>query len=155
MNTLTRSEAARRNGAKSRGPVTSAGKARSSQNARKHGLFSKSFALPTIHHPDFQPTLQRYAESLPNIGPTRLRHLALLDLRIRHCRSLEKSLFDNAAAEAAAARPDTHPRFIQAIACQSIASALDRLSRIESQLLRSYTGALERTRQLTQNEHLS
>src|SRR5689334_12600555 len=41
-----RAEVRRRNGAKSRGPVTDAGKERSRQNAMKHGLSARVLALP-------------------------------------------------------------------------------------------------------------
>ena len=40
-----RAEASRRNGARSRGPVSAAGKARSAQNATKHGLRARSVLL--------------------------------------------------------------------------------------------------------------
>jgi hypothetical protein len=42
---LTRAEAARRNGARSCGPTTPEGNARSSQNALKHGLTAQAFTL--------------------------------------------------------------------------------------------------------------
>ena len=40
-----RAEASRRNGARSRGPVSAAGKARSSRNALRHGLRARSVLL--------------------------------------------------------------------------------------------------------------
>ena len=45
MPTEKQIEAARRNGAKSRGPVTAGGKANSSQNAIKHGILAKAILI--------------------------------------------------------------------------------------------------------------
>lgn len=47
-------EAARKNGARSKGPVTPAGKARSSQNALKSGLYARAICLVTEDHAEFE-----------------------------------------------------------------------------------------------------
>lgn len=50
---LTRAEAARINGAKSRGPTSPEGKARSSRNAIKHGLSAKQFMVSPDEQEEF------------------------------------------------------------------------------------------------------
>jgi hypothetical protein len=53
MRTPAQLEASRRNGAQSRGPATSAGKAASSQNAVTHGLYSANTVLASESQEDF------------------------------------------------------------------------------------------------------
>jgi hypothetical protein len=59
---MTRSEASRINGAKSHGPVTPAGKARSATNSRKHGLTAKFFLLPLEDPSAFEELHAAYLE---------------------------------------------------------------------------------------------
>ena len=58
----TRAEIARANGAKSRGPITPEGKARSSQNARRHGLFARHVLLPNESSAEYQDLLRTHLE---------------------------------------------------------------------------------------------
>ena len=48
-----KSETARANGAKSRGPVTPEGRAASSRNSLRHGFTAESVVLPTESQEDF------------------------------------------------------------------------------------------------------
>jgi len=57
MSSLTKSESARINGAKSHGPKTEAGRKRSSQNALKHGLTAQTLVLPTEDPAEFHQLL--------------------------------------------------------------------------------------------------
>jgi hypothetical protein len=57
MTTLRKSESARANGAKSRGPTTPEGKLASSQNATQHGIFSRTMVLQCESQPRFEQVL--------------------------------------------------------------------------------------------------
>src|SRR5579872_7183164 len=57
MTTLRKSESARANGAKSRGPTTPAVKLASSQNATQHGIFSRTMILGCESQNSFEQLL--------------------------------------------------------------------------------------------------
>ena len=57
---LSRSEQARINGAKSKGPVTEEGKSRSSKNAIKHNLTARTFLLTNEDLPEAQAMIDEY-----------------------------------------------------------------------------------------------
>ncbi|HTS50397.1 MAG TPA: hypothetical protein VMH05_20770 [Bryobacteraceae bacterium] len=68
----TKSESARINGAKSRGPKTEAGRQRSSQNALKHGLTAQTLVLPTEDPEEFNQLLTAYLDQFQPDGPAEL-----------------------------------------------------------------------------------
>lgn len=63
MRTARQREASRINGARSRGPVTSIGKQKSSRNSRRHGLYAKDIPIvpPSGHEPAELPDLHAQA----------------------------------------------------------------------------------------------
>jgi hypothetical protein len=60
---LSKAEAARRNGAKSKGPVTAQGKAKSSRNAFRHGLCSKILIVADEDQEEFDELRDSYMET--------------------------------------------------------------------------------------------
>lgn len=74
-----RSAAARRNGAKSNGPKTPEGKARSSRNALKFGLTSEIAVLPNETKREFK---QLHAAFVNRFGPRDAAELALVEQMI-------------------------------------------------------------------------
>jgi hypothetical protein len=78
-----RAEASRRNGAKSRGPVTAAGKARSARNALQHGPRAQRFVLLDDEKPrQFEALADALADDLAPEGA--LQTLGLTLVRDRH-----------------------------------------------------------------------
>jgi hypothetical protein len=61
--TQAKRDAARANGAKSHGPVTEHGKAKSALNAVTHGLSSNSLVLTTESRPKLDALLQAYRDA--------------------------------------------------------------------------------------------
>jgi hypothetical protein len=97
MSSVLKSETARANGAKSHGPVTPEGKARSSLNSRRHGLASASILMDGESAEDFQ--LLR-ADFLNQFHPQTAVETDLVDVmaiarwRLRRLLAIEAHLFD-------------------------------------------------------------
>jgi hypothetical protein len=157
MPSLRKSQSARENGAKSRGPTTDAGKQRSSQNALRHGLTAQTLVLPSEDPADFQRLLDSYLQQFRPAGPIELdlaHEIAAAKWRLNRLTLIETQLLADAIA-------DVEQRRAQDIEdgdedepltpAQSLAKAFDRLSsgslnflhRIQSRLERTYSRALQ------------
>jgi hypothetical protein len=92
-----RAEASRRNGAKSRGPKTPEGKARSAKNALKHGLRAEKFVL--LHDEDadqFEAMAEALADDLAPVGALQAllaRRLVVAAWRLERADRIERELF--------------------------------------------------------------
>jgi len=110
---LSRSEQARINGARSRGPVTSEGKSIAAMNAFKHGRYSKpSPVLRTEDEPAFRQLLDEYQAHLAPQSPIELRlvhEIASADWQLARWRALETAQIDRIYALRRPAYPDADP----------------------------------------------
>jgi len=111
------SDAARINGAKSHGPITPEGKARSSQNGRIHGFTSSRIVFNTSEErEDYNALLAEYTANLKPKGPIeldtfhqlihaawRLRNLAMADAQLYEKAAGDPLLCDNPDIEKKAA----------------------------------------------------
>ena len=124
MSSLSRSAQARLNGAKSKGPITPEGKARSSMNNLRHGRYANHAIVLSNEDKDaFEDLADAY---IRRIGPldsveTRYaRELASIDWRLDRNRAVETRMFDHEMdlqapmLEATNRRPEELTRLYQA-----------------------------------------
>jgi hypothetical protein len=128
MATARQQQASRANGARSKGPVTAAGKARSALNALKHGLFAETWLLPGESEEEYQALREDY---LATFQPLTVAELAAVDemiaggWRLRRVRAIEQAEFELALEELAEKIAERYPH---ATAAQRLALAYRRLS---------------------------
>src|ERR1019366_8657541 len=87
-----RAEAARRNGANSRGPKTGEGKLRSSQNSLQHGMHARTLILPGESQEEYDQLRDEYLEQFNPAGPAEKHEVETLynaEFRIRRMRRME------------------------------------------------------------------
>lgn len=95
---VSKADAARANGAKSRGPSTAEGRAKSSRNSLRHGLSAKSVLLPAESHEQFQLLLDAHIQQFHPANPVEMdlvEAMAVARWRLRRIWAIETSLLAN------------------------------------------------------------
>ena len=163
--TPAQSDAARANGAKSHGPATPAGRARSSQNSRRHGLSIHSathtlpfasIVLPTESLDEFHAILNSYLADLAPAGPVEIELVAAMVAarwRLRRIATIETTFLGNEierlapyADKSFAAMhriPTSDDRLAHAFNTIGNGASLNLLIRYEGTLSRSYARAFK------------
>jgi hypothetical protein len=154
-----KSATARANGAKSHGPATAAGRARSSQNARRHGLATGaagSVVLPTESLEDFHALLNSYLAEFAPVGPVEnelVEAMAAARWRLNRIATIETTFLGNEidrlapyADKSFAAMhrvPTSDDRLAHAFNTLGNGASLNLLIRYEGTLSRSYARAFK------------
>jgi hypothetical protein len=156
-----KSATARANGAKSRGPATPAGRARSSQNALRHGLAVRDAALPTVSvvlgdAADFQRLLDSYLDEFAPTSPIEVElveTMASARWRLRRLANIETILLANEIdtsvedvdreLEDIDREPDVDDHLAYAFKRLGEGASLHLLNRYEGTINRSYAQAFK------------
>jgi hypothetical protein len=155
---LTKSESARINGAKSRGPKTARGRAFSSQNAVSHGLTARTLVLTNEKLDEFQELLNSFVDFLQPCNPVEVdlvSDMVSARWRLRRICSYQSALLD---LEMDTQAPEFEKKFEEfdeetrgAVAFSAVADHSKGLAlahRMEVHLDRTYLRALETFRRL-------
>ena len=147
MSSIRRIQASQRNGARSKGPKTAAGKVRSSENATRHGLLAKRVVLSNESEENFQIVMDQYVEKLdPQDGVeySFVEEMVACYWRLHRSMAIEKGLFDQALQK--------HPNGLQ---INRAAEAWSELAAGDAlKLLLRYQTALHRNFQRSMNNLL-
>lgn len=98
MSSDLKSQSARANGAKSRGPVTPEGLAKSSRNSLSHGLSAQSVVLPAESSEEFQILLNAHIHQFQpanHVEMELVRVMVIARWRLRRILAIETSLLAN------------------------------------------------------------
>jgi hypothetical protein len=140
MNLTKRAIASRANGAKSRGPVSSAGKLRSSQNALRHGLLAQCIVLKDDECGDtFKKVLDYHVAKFKPADDVEfgiVEDMVAAQWRMRRAWTIESTLFDTTLAKRT--EPKGALRVAAAFAELADGNQLKLLDRYESRLHRMY-----------------
>src|SRR4051794_13397139 len=157
---MTRSEAARTNGAKSHGPVTEEGKARSSRNAQSHGLCSEVVVMEGESQEAFDALAAAiFASHLPETieEADLVFEIAANRWRLRRCMEMEKALFEETRDRLLTDKenPITDEQVLRrkTLATVTESSAMKQLHRYNSRLRRAAEKA-EQEFQILKRERL-
>ena len=98
MPSQSKTDTARANGAKSHGPVTPEGRAKSSRNSLRHGLKAKAIILPGESAKDFERLRQSYIDQFQPSGGVQMdlvEAMAVARWRLRRLYAIETNLYDH------------------------------------------------------------
>ncbi len=138
-----RIRASRVNGARSPGPRTPEGKARSSQNALRHGLLSKCVVLESESAQGFQSILSQHALRLApadDVEQGYIDEMAAASWRLRRTWAIETALFDSAVQDQPSG--DDLARLAAAFSKLAAGPELALLHRYETRLHMEYQRSL-------------
>jgi len=142
---LRRIRASRANGARSRGPRSPQGKARSSQNAIRHGLLARCVVMAGESSQGFDALLQQHQarfRPVDGVDQGYIEEMAAATWRMRRAWAMETRLFDDAVAAQPAG--DERGRMAAALARLAPRPEFALLHRYETRLQMHYQRALHK-----------
>jgi hypothetical protein len=140
-------EISRTNGAKSQGPVTAEGKARSSQNSRTHGLTSAAVVLPHESQEDYDLLELAIVQEFRPVGPLQqdlVQEMAAARWRLRRVQQMESAIFQKAVRtqlDKLGPRADPAEARMLAYAAVADSNSLRMVTRYAAQFRRAYEKA--------------
>ena len=140
----SKSDTARANGAKSHGPITPAGNAKSAANSLRHGLSAKATVLPGESHDDYERMLACYVQRFQpadQIEMDLVETMAVARWRLRRIATIETHMLSNAMSAGAHAPQDHDQRLARVF--KDCAAQIDLLNRYEGSLNRTFDRALK------------
>jgi len=143
MSSIRRIISSQSNGALSNGPLTEDGKRRSSQNALRHGLLSKSVVLQNESPDAFTELFDQYIKSFNPEIPVELdmiEEMTSAYWRMRRLWAIETKMMDEQISQQSS--PDQLTRISESFGALADTNKFNVLNRYEARLHRIYQRAL-------------